>query len=62
VNFAAITFCVASKRVFVVVDFAIDSVRKLLDTLSYTASVADMTLKCPTEWNLQFDSDQMCPC
>jgi hypothetical protein len=39
VRFAAITPCVASKRVFifvaVVVDFVIDSVRKLLDTPSY---------------------------
>jgi len=38
VSFAAITLCVASQRVFVVVVvvyFVIDSVRKLLDTLSY---------------------------
>jgi hypothetical protein len=36
VSFAAITFFVASRRVFVVVvDFFIDSVRKLLDTSSY---------------------------
>jgi hypothetical protein len=36
VSFAAITFCVASQRVFiVVVHFVIDSVRKLLDTPSY---------------------------
>jgi len=41
-SFAAITLCVASQRVFivvvvvvVVVDFVINSVRKLLDTLSY---------------------------
>jgi hypothetical protein len=33
VSFAAITLCVASQRVFiVVVDFVIDSVRKRLDT------------------------------
>jgi hypothetical protein len=38
VSFAAITLCVASQRVFiVVVDFVIDSVRKLLDTPSYCA-------------------------
>jgi uncharacterized membrane protein len=39
VSFAAITVCVASQRAFVVVAvvyFVIDSVRKLLDTLSYT--------------------------
>jgi hypothetical protein len=41
VSFAAITLYVASQRVFVVVlvlvlvDFVIDSVRKMLDTLSY---------------------------
>jgi hypothetical protein len=40
VNFAAITLCVASQRVFIVVAyFVIDSVRKLLDTLSYTTRV-----------------------
>jgi hypothetical protein len=39
-SFAAITLCVASERVFiVVVDFVIDSVRKLLDTRSYKAQV-----------------------
>jgi len=35
VSFAAITLCVAYKRVFIVVYFIIDSVRKLLDTPSY---------------------------
>jgi hypothetical protein len=35
VTFAAITLCVASQRVFVVVYFVIDSVRKLLVTPSY---------------------------
>jgi hypothetical protein len=39
VSFASITLCVASQRVFVVVVvvvyFVIDSLRKLLDTLSY---------------------------
>jgi hypothetical protein len=34
VSFAAITLCVASQRVFVVLYFVIDSVRKHLDTLS----------------------------
>jgi hypothetical protein len=44
VSFAAVTLCVASQRVFttvvvvvVVVYFVIDSVRKFLDTLSYTS-------------------------
>jgi hypothetical protein len=40
VSFAAITLCVASQRVFVVVvvvvDFISDSVRKLLDIPSYS--------------------------
>jgi hypothetical protein len=35
VSFAAITLCVASQRVFILVYFVIDSVRKLLDTPSY---------------------------
>jgi hypothetical protein len=37
VSFTAITLCVASERVFIVVSvyFVIDSVRKLLDTSSY---------------------------
>jgi hypothetical protein len=37
VSFDAITLCVASQRVFIAVSvyFFIDSVRKLLDTLSY---------------------------
>jgi hypothetical protein len=41
VSFAAITLCVASQRVFVVVviDFVIDLVRKLLDTPSYVMYV-----------------------
>jgi hypothetical protein len=41
VNFAAITLCVASQRVFIiVVYFVIDSVRKLLDTPSCVKSSA----------------------
>jgi hypothetical protein len=35
VSFATITLCVASQRVFIVVYFVIDSVRKLLNTPSY---------------------------
>jgi hypothetical protein len=37
VSFAAITLCVASQRVFIVVSvyFVIDSVRKLFDSPSY---------------------------
>jgi hypothetical protein len=42
VSFAAITLCVASQRVFVVVDiyFVLDSVRKLMDTPSYDELVS----------------------
>jgi hypothetical protein len=44
VSFTTITFCVASQRVFiVVVYFVIDSVRKLLDKLSYTADSNDLS-------------------
>jgi hypothetical protein len=41
VSFAAVTLCVASQQVFVstVVYFVIDSVRKLLDTPSYTHTI-----------------------
>jgi hypothetical protein len=35
VSFTAITLCVASQRVFNVVYFVIDSVRKILDTPHY---------------------------
>jgi len=34
VSFGAITLCVASERVFIVVFVVIDSIRKLLDTTS----------------------------
>jgi hypothetical protein len=45
VSFAAITLCVASQQVFVVVVyFVIDSVRKLLDTPSYCISVSDVSV------------------
>jgi uncharacterized membrane protein len=40
VSFAAINLCIASRRVFVVVYFVIDSVRKLLDTPSYVKVVS----------------------
>jgi hypothetical protein len=35
VSFVAITLCVASQRMFIVVYFVIDSVRKLLDIAPY---------------------------
>jgi hypothetical protein len=42
VSFAAITLCVASQRMFIVVYFVIDSVRKLLDTPWYINTVRDI--------------------
>jgi hypothetical protein len=43
VSFTAITLCVASQRVFiVVVYFVIYSFRKLLDTLSYVGTVTHL--------------------
>jgi hypothetical protein len=39
VSFAAITLCVASQRVFIVVDFVNVSVRKLLDILLDTEEI-----------------------
>jgi hypothetical protein len=43
VSFAAVTLCVASQRVFVIVSvyFVIDSVRKPLDTQLYLAQDRD---------------------
>jgi hypothetical protein len=43
VSFEAITLCVASQRVFIVVSvyFVIDSVRKRLDTPSYGSKYHD---------------------
>jgi len=43
VSFAAITICVASQRVFIVISvyFVIDSVRKLLDKPSCVVSSAE---------------------
>jgi len=38
VSSAAITLCLAAQRLFIVVSVVIDSVRKLLDTLSYEMS------------------------
>jgi hypothetical protein len=42
VHFAAITLCVTSQRVFIAVSvyFVIDSVRKLLDTPSYSVNTS----------------------
>jgi hypothetical protein len=46
VNFAAITLCIASQQVFiVVVYFVIDSVLKILDILSYVGKVVPILHK-----------------
>jgi len=58
--FAAITLCVASQRVFIVVSvyFVIDSVRKLLDTPSYAPQKGDNV--CPSVYlNFQGHCDQI---
>jgi hypothetical protein len=54
VSFTAITLCVASQRVFIVVSvyFVIDSVRKLFDTPSYTPGA--VTLKYNGKKSLSF--------
>jgi hypothetical protein len=50
VSFVGITLCVASQRVFVVVYFVIDSVRKLLDTPSYMLTLSfHLTLSLPSD-------------
>jgi hypothetical protein len=55
VSFAAITLCVASQRVFIVIRvyFVIDSVRKLLDTPSYaTHSRIQLFLRYKDSWSV----------
>jgi len=44
VSFAAVTLCVASQRVFIIVLDCYDSVRKLLDILSYVIRSLTITL------------------
>jgi hypothetical protein len=53
VSFAAITLCVASQRVFIVVViiyFVIDSVRKLLDTHSYIRVINDLRVAVQSQF------------
>jgi hypothetical protein len=52
VSFAAVTLCVASQQVFIVliVYFVIESVRKLLDTTSYLSRV--MQVPVTTAWSV----------
>jgi hypothetical protein len=59
VNFAAITLCIASQRVFiVVVYFVIDSVRKVLDAPSYTLQIFSLCslLQYLATWFLHFST------
>jgi hypothetical protein len=51
VSFAAITLCIAFQRVFLVifVYFVIESVRKLLDTSSYSSLNKDRKCVCLAE-------------
>jgi hypothetical protein len=46
-SFAAITLCVASQQVFIVVSVSIDSVRKLLDTPGYVVFSHSSMAKSP---------------
>jgi hypothetical protein len=61
VSFAAITLCVATQRVFiiVVVYFVIDSVRRLLDTPSYSAELSpcpqSVGCSCTDVYNIKMD-------
>jgi hypothetical protein len=56
VNFAAITLCVPSQRVVVIVYFVIESVRKLLDTPSYNVALSGRIIMnreiCEILWSL----------
>jgi hypothetical protein len=52
VSFAAITLCVASQQVFVVVDFVIDSVRKRFDTPSYSYRYVGILVQDASRWGV----------
>jgi hypothetical protein len=57
VSFAAITLCVASQRVFiVVVYFVIDSVRKLLDTTSYMYFEINNFKNCSSRYYIECEA------
>jgi hypothetical protein len=63
VSFAAITLCVASQRVFIVY-FVIDSVRKLLDTPSYSGRLKLVLvhhISCSPGYTVHGVSVQMAP-
>jgi hypothetical protein len=61
VSSAAIILCVASQRVFIVVYFVIDSVRKLLDTPSYAKDIRKISLTDNADgWRVSDNSDDFC--
>jgi hypothetical protein len=61
VSFAAITLCVASERVFIIVSvyFDIDSVQKLLDILSYVLSKIFFFFPNISTHATEFDDDNL---
>jgi hypothetical protein len=62
VSFAARTLCVASQRVFIVVSVYIvmDSVRKLLDTLSYVRMIVCIYVCVHVRMHKQYNSSYYC--
>jgi hypothetical protein len=56
-SFVAITLCVTSQRVFIVVNFVIDSVRKLLDTPSYKILVGNAETKKPGRFRCKWEDN-----
>jgi hypothetical protein len=65
VSFASITLCVASQRVFIVVYFVIDSVRKLSDTPTYIYlflfDIASILALGPTQPSIQWVPGALTP-
>jgi hypothetical protein len=61
VSFAAITLHVASQRVFIVVYFVVDSVRKLLDTPSYTVKQKQRSIRFNSFVQAPLSSDWCSP-
>jgi len=60
-TFAAITLCVSSQWVFVVVYFLVDSVQKLLDTPLYSACLGQQISESLTLFNISSSAIKMVP-
>jgi len=60
VSFAVVTLCVASQRVFIVVYFVIDSIRKLLDTPSYMHFFFQYYNSCLKRLCIESSSFELC--